>query len=115
MLTKIRYNVTAVVRSSEKGERVLDQHTGESRQRIHLAIVPDFTLPRAFDACFQNKYDAVIHTASPYHFAASDVKRELLDPSIIGTKELLKSIHAHGKSVKRVVRLFQHCYSVTSF
>ena len=25
-------------------------------------------------------FEAVIHTASPYHFNAKDVKRELLDP-----------------------------------
>jgi nucleoside-diphosphate-sugar epimerase len=111
MLIDIRYNVTAVVRSSEKGERVLNQHTGRSKQRIKVVIVPDFTQSGAFDACFEKMYDAVIHTASPYHFAASDVKRELLDPSIIGTKELLKSIQSHAESVKKVVRL-RHIYSV---
>jgi nucleoside-diphosphate-sugar epimerase len=111
MLTDVRYNVTAVVRSSEKGVRVLNQHTGQPKHQLRVAIVPDFTQSGAFDACFQETYDAVIHAASPYHFAASDVKRELLDPSIIGTKELLKSIQSHGESVKRVVRLFPFLFS----
>jgi nucleoside-diphosphate-sugar epimerase len=47
-------------------------------------------------------FDAVIHTASPYHFHAKDAK-ELLDPAIIGTTGILTSVQKYAPSVKRVV------------
>lgn len=32
-------------------------------------------------------FEAVIHTASPYHFNATDVKNELLDPGRVALSE----------------------------
>jgi nucleoside-diphosphate-sugar epimerase len=48
-------------------------------------------------------FEGVLHTASPFHFNIEDPKRDLLDPAIIGTTGILKSIHAHAPTVKRVV------------
>ena len=48
-------------------------------------------------------FDYVIHTASPYSFKVEDPVRDFLDPAIKGTTGILKSIKAHGPSVKRVV------------
>jgi nucleoside-diphosphate-sugar epimerase len=45
----------------------------------------------------------VIHTASPFHFNVTDVKKDLLDPAIIGTTGVLKAIKKNAPSVKRVV------------
>lgn len=58
----------------------------------------------AFDKAVVSEppFDAVIHTASPYHFNAKDAK-ELLDPAIIGTTGILKSVQQYAPSVKRVV------------
>ena len=38
--------------------------------------------PQAFDKAVISDppFEAVIHTASPYHFDAKDLKKELLDP-----------------------------------
>ena len=43
-------------------------------------LCPDVYL--AFDQAVisEPSFEAVIHTASPYHFNATDVKKELLDP-----------------------------------
>ena len=47
-------------------------------------------------------FEAVIHTASPYHFHAKDAQ-ELLAPAILGTTGILKSIRKHAPLVTRVV------------
>ena len=44
-----------------------------------------------------------LHTASPFHFNVTDVQKQLLDPAIIGTTGVLKSIKKHAPSIKRVV------------
>lgn len=48
-------------------------------------------------------FDAVVHTASPYHFNSKDNKKELLDPAINGTVGLLNAVHQNAPTVKRVV------------
>ena len=48
-------------------------------------------------------FDYVIHTASPYQLGWDDAVKECLDPAIKGTTGLLKSIHAHAPTVRRVV------------
>lgn len=58
-----------------------------------------------FSQVFQSgtNFDYVIHTASPYSFKVDDPVKDFLDPAIKGTTGILKSIKAHGPSVKRVV------------
>jgi nucleoside-diphosphate-sugar epimerase len=46
--------------------------------------------------------DAIEHTASPFHFNASDPK-DLIDPAVKGTTGVLESIVKHAPHVKRVV------------
>ena len=47
---------------------------------IGVDLCPDVDL--AFDQAVisEPSFEAVIHTASPYHFKATDVKKELLEP-----------------------------------
>lgn len=47
-------------------------------------------------------FEAVLHTASPFHFNVTDPQKDLLDPAIIGTTGILKAIKANAPSVKRV-------------
>jgi len=44
-----------------------------------------------------------IHTASPFHFNVTDIQKQLLDPAVIGTTGILKSVKKNAPSVKRVV------------
>ena len=44
-----------------------------------------------------------LHTASPFHFKAKDVEKELLIPAVNGTKNALKAIKDYAPQVKRVV------------
>ena len=48
-------------------------------------------------------FEAVIHTASPFHFNVTDTKKDLLDPAILGTTGILKAIKKSAPTVKRVV------------
>lgn len=52
---------------------------------------------------FGTNFDYVIHTASPYNFKVDNPVDDFLNPAIKGTTGILKSIKAHGPSVKRVV------------
>lgn len=45
----------------------------------------------------------VIHTASPYHFNVVDPVKDLLDPAIKGTVNLLTAIYRYAPTVERVV------------
>ncbi|KAL8955431.1 MAG: hypothetical protein Q9183_006649, partial [Haloplaca sp. 2 TL-2023] len=56
-----------------------------------------------FDA--HRDLDYVLHTASPFTQKWTDAVKEVLDPAIRGTLEMLRSIKAHAPSVKRVVLL----------
>ena len=104
-LNTYRYNVVLVVRSEEKGDKVVARHPDRSRDQLSVAIVPDFTEPNAFASCVKKISDlyAVIHVASPYHFSVSDIQSELLDPSIKGIESLLNAVKEYASTVKKVV------------
>jgi nucleoside-diphosphate-sugar epimerase len=66
--------------------------------------VKDIAQEGAFDQAVISDppFDAVVHTASPFHFNITDPKKDLLDPAIIGTTGILKAIKANAQNVKRV-------------
>ena len=109
-LLRESHSVVFTVRSRIQGEKILSDHPDTPTNRISYAVVPDIVDPHAFDAVLQSAHDqdspitAVIHTASPYTFRnITSRKRQILDPAINGTTNLLKAIHTHGASVTRVV------------
>ena len=74
--------------------------------KLDFVIVEDIAKPGAFDKAIVSDppFETVIHTASPFHFNVTDPQKELLDPAVIGTTSILKSIKQHAPTVKRVVR-----------
>ena len=105
LLLKSSHSVRAIVRSQSKADQVRKDFP-EAGASLDFGIVPDITFPHAFDSVIQSQppFDAVIHTASPYLYAvASDNLKDFLEPAVKGTEEILKSIHSHAPSVKRVV------------
>ena len=97
--------MVTTVRSTEKGQKILDNHPKTSKDRLDFVIVEDVAKPGAFDKAVQSKppFETVIHTASPFHFNVTDVKKELLDPAVIGTTGVLESTKKYAPTVKRVV------------
>lgn len=92
------------VRSKAKGESILSDVMCASGG-ISYSIVDDITRPGAFDEAFQSNppFDAVVHTASPFHYHPVDPKKDMIDPAVDGTLEVLRAIKASAPSVKRVV------------
>ncbi|KAJ5727632.1 NAD(P)-binding protein [Penicillium malachiteum] len=98
------HSVVTTVRSQQKGQAILEAHPELQKDRLNYVIVEDISQANAFDKAVVSKppFDAVIHTASPYHFNAKDAK-ELLEPAVIGTTGILKSVQQYAPSVKRVI------------
>ena len=96
------HSVVTTVRSREKVVAIKEAHPSFSSDKLDFAIVEDIAQPggnirpietfalvclfanlsAAFDKAVVSDppFDAVIHTASPYHFKATDITKELLDP-----------------------------------
>jgi nucleoside-diphosphate-sugar epimerase len=99
------HSVVTTVRTSQKGQTILDNHKNVPETKLSYVIVEDIAQPGAFDKAVQSDppFEVVIHTASPFHFNVTDTKTDLLDPAIIGTTGILKSVKQHAPRVKRVV------------
>ena len=96
--------MVTTVRSHDKGQKILDAHQGLDLATLSYVIVEDIAVEGAFDKAVISDppFDAVIHTASPFYHGHTDPVKEFLNPAIIGTTGILKAIHAHAPSVKRV-------------
>jgi nucleoside-diphosphate-sugar epimerase len=99
------HSVVFTVRSEGKGERILSNHPKASSNNLSYVIVEDIAKEDAFDNAVKSNppFEAVLHTASPYHFRITDPKKDLLDPAIFGTTGILKAIKKNAPTVKRVV------------
>ncbi|KAG5209608.1 NADPH-dependent methylglyoxal reductase GRE2 [Trichophyton interdigitale] len=99
------HSVVTTVRSREKGQRILDAHPQVSKDKLDFVVVEDIAQPNAFDKAVISDppFEAVIHTASPFHFKISDARKDLLAPAVNGTTGILHAIKKSAPSVKRVV------------
>ena len=79
------HTVFTTVRSEEKAAYIKKSHPNTPEGKLNFRIVPDIAVPGAFDEAVKIEgLEAVIHTASPFHFNVTDTKKDLLDPAIIG-------------------------------
>lgn len=100
------HDVRITVRSEDKAQKLLNAHKSfVDAGKLDYAIVRDIAEPNAFDEAVKSDkpFEAILHTASPFHFNVTDIKKELLDPAINGTVGILKSAKAYAPSVKKVV------------
>ncbi|KAJ9611199.1 methylglyoxal reductase (NADPH-dependent) gre2 [Cladophialophora chaetospira] len=97
------HETVATVRSADKGEFLVNAF--QSLGKISYTIVANITSDGAFDSAVKSAppFEAVIHTASPFHSNISDARRDILDPAIKGTLGILQAVKDHAPSVKRVV------------
>ncbi|QKX62773.1 uncharacterized protein TRUGW13939_09938 [Talaromyces rugulosus] len=105
------FAVTATVRSQTKADDIIQTHPSW-KGKINFVIVSDFTSQHPFDELFENTKNSavpltyVIHTASPLKFNVKDIQKEMIEPAVMGTTEILKSAHRHGgATLKRFVLL----------
>lgn len=98
------YSVVTTVRSYEKAQQMRADRPDVSSAQLDYAIVDDIARLGAFDEAVQQDppLDAVIHTASPFHYRIDDIKRDMIDPAVNGTVGVLQSIKKYAPTVKRV-------------
>jgi len=104
-LTTPSHSVVTTVRSQDKANKIKEAHPDVGEDKLSFAIVEDIAIEGAFDNAVKSDppFEAVIHTASPFHFNVTDIQKQLLDPAVIGTTGILKSIKKSAPEVKRVV------------
>lgn len=102
ILLKRGYTVKATFRSQDKADYISNKFKGKP---VETVIVEDIAKPNAFDETFKNDSEitAVLHTASPFFSAKSDPVKELLDPAIKGTRNVLESIKKYAPQVTTLV------------
>lgn len=94
--------VHAAVRNPDDKNKIahLDQIAAQSKGRIYYFrsdLLTDGSYTQAMQDC-----ELVFHTASPFTTAIKDPQKELINPAVIGTKNVLDSAN-NTPSVKRVI------------
>ncbi|KAI5117773.1 hypothetical protein M0805_003592 [Coniferiporia weirii] len=102
VLLKRGYSVRGTVRAESKATHLRSLFKNEVESgALELVIVPDITVPGAFDDAVKG-VDAIEHTASPFHFRADD-PNELIEPAVKGTAGILESARKYaGPQLKRI-------------
>jgi len=95
------YRVRGTVRSLKKERELAALRTlAGAAERLEL-VEADLNAAGAFDAP-AGGCEHVIHTASPYSLDAADPQRDLVDPAVNGTRNVLGACH-RARTVVRVV------------
>lgn len=99
------HSVVTTVRSEQKFDKLKASFPNVGKDKLDFAIVEDISKENAFAEAVKSDppFEAVLHTASPFHFNAKDVQKDLLDPAVIGTTDILKQIKKSVPTCKRVV------------
>lgn len=72
------HSVVTTVRTQEKADKIKEAYKSYvEKGQLSFAIVPDIAQPDAFEkAVISNPpFEAVLHTASPFHFNVTDVQK----------------------------------------
>jgi len=91
------YQVRGTVRSLKNPVKV--QHLREMKEVVQL-FEADLLVDGSFDECFTG-CSAVFHVASPFQIMVDDPQKDLIDPAVKGTLNVLESCKKAG--IKRVV------------
>ena len=65
------------VRSQDKADKIRNAHSSFGKNKLDFSIVKDIAVEGAFDDAVKSDppFEAVIHTASPFHFNVTDVQK----------------------------------------
>ncbi|XEV01561.1 hypothetical protein FSHL1_006848 [Fusarium sambucinum] len=103
LLLREGYEVVATVRSEKKGLDILGAFP-TAKSQLSYAIVEDIARENAFDDAVRTaEFDAVLHVASPYHYKPVDIQKDLIDPAVNGTLNILQAVSQYAPTVKRVI------------
>lgn len=102
----LSHDVVTTVRSHTKGQKILDAHSQVPASCLSYVVVEHIAAKGSFDEAVRSDppFDAVVHTASPFHFNIfTTAEKDLLEPAIKGTVEILKATKEHAPTVRKVV------------
>lgn len=102
------YAVLAPVRSESKSSFLKSKYpTHVSSNTLTFITIPDLSAPGALDAVLQEKkVEYILHVASPFFVSTEDPIKELVNPAVEATKNVLNSAIAFGKeTLKKVIIL----------
>ncbi|KAF5209265.1 hypothetical protein E0198_004542 [Clavispora lusitaniae] len=107
------YIVVGSVRSTEKGESLKKLLASD---KFSYEVVKDIVQTGAFDDFVKKHPEATVflHTASPFHFNITDIKKDLLEPAVNGTINALSAVKKYGPQIKRVVVTSSHAAIMTT-
>ncbi|KAF8854346.1 NAD(P)-binding protein [Acephala macrosclerotiorum] len=97
------YKVRGTIRSPSSIDKIKAAQ-GPLSSRLSFSVVPDLSSPPSAYKEAVRGVSGIIHSASPFVLTPKDVKTELLDPAINGTKNVLEAAAEFGGTeLKRVV------------
>ena len=96
------YRVKGTIRSPSKS-KYLEQKFSTFKGDFSFVTVPDLQAPHALDEAVQD-VDFICHVASPYFTSSNDPVKELIEPAVNGTKNVLASAFK-APNLKRVIVL----------
>ncbi|KAI1453172.1 NAD(P)-binding protein [Annulohypoxylon moriforme] len=98
------FSVRLTARSASSAARTVARFPSYAAS-LSTAIVPDMTVPEAYEAAFADgAITHIIHSASPFNLAPEDNVRDLLDPAVKGATSILEAaLQYGGGKVKTVV------------
>jgi hypothetical protein len=69
------------VRSQEKADKIHSAHSSFAKDKLETVIVDDIAKEGAFDEAVKSNppFEAVVHTASPFHFNVTDIQKVRFD------------------------------------
>lgn len=99
------------------------QFQGVSQEDLDFAVIPDIAAKDAFHELGAYGLEAAIHVASPvnqhglatspslcpklilfqFHYNATDAKKDLINPAVLGTTAVLRALHQTYLTVRRVI------------
>lgn len=94
------YRVRGTLRSLSKKEAVLARLSEQDRQRVEFVEVADTATSDLLPAV--RGVEIIYHTASPYQLDVKDAERDLLQPAVEGTLNVLR-FAKREKSVQKIV------------
>ncbi|KAK7548205.1 hypothetical protein IWX49DRAFT_205648 [Phyllosticta citricarpa] len=105
ILLKHGHSVVTTVRTQQKADKIKEAHPTYGNDKLDFAIVEDIAKEDAFEDAVKSDppFEAVIHTASPFHYNVTDPIKDLINPAVIGTTGVLKSVKKHAPTVKKIV------------
>jgi dihydroflavonol-4-reductase len=98
------YKVKGSVRSLADGTKVKHLHDNFPGLELFEA---DLLAPGSFDDAIAGS-DYVIHTASPFIISVADPQRDLLDPAIKGTINVLEAVKKCAFGIRRRLSISVH-------